>query len=101
MRQHGDRASDGQFGPRAIAATPVRATSTSPIGRISSMNWSILVGAAGEFEDEALGGRVDDAGAKRVGRGAAPPSRFSPLPRNLDHREFALDRSGAFDASCR
>src|ERR1017187_4263252 len=29
-------------GPRVIAATPVRATSTRPIGRMSSTNWSIL-----------------------------------------------------------
>ena len=70
---------------------PVRDTSTSPSGSISSTNCSILLALAGDLEHEALGGGVDHAGAEGVGQ----PQRLDPvlaLARDLHHGQFALDR---------
>src|SRR5215470_16988926 len=53
-----------------------------------------LVGFAGELEHEALGGRIDDAGAEGVGQ----PQRLYPAfagALDLDHGELALDRLAA------
>src|SRR5262249_53873595 len=50
-----------------------------------------LLGGAGDLEHEALGARVDDTGAERVGE----PQRLDPvvaLAAHLDHGELALDR---------
>ena len=78
-------------GPREIAATPVRDTSTRPSGSIRLTNWSILSLRAGDLEDEALDRGVDHARPEGVGE----PQRLDPvlaLAAHLDHRELALDR---------
>ena len=79
-------------GPREIAATPVRETSTRPIGRISSTKSSILRGAPVSLEDEALDRRVDHLGAERLGEAQRLDPVFA-LAAHLDHRQFALDRA--------
>ena len=78
-------------GPREIATTPVRDTSTRPSGSIRLTNWSILLARAGDLEDEALDRGVDHARAERVGE-AQRLDAVVALAAHLDHRELALDR---------
>src|ERR1700732_1267992 len=70
------------FGPRDMAATPVRDTSTRPIGRMRSMNWSILptapVSSNTKLSIEASITRARKASASRKAS-----SRSVPLPTTL------------------
>src|SRR5208282_1446597 len=50
-----------------------------------------LLGGAGDLEDEALGGGVDDAGAEGVGEAERLHAVIAGAA-HLDHGEFALDR---------
>ena len=79
--------------PRAMAATPVRATSTRPSGRISAMKASTFSGGAGELEDEALERGVDHLGAEDLG-GAHRLDALLAGARDLDERELALRPTG-------
>ena len=77
-------------GPRLIAATPVRDTSTSPKGRIRSTKRVDLGGRAGDLEDKTGLGGIDGAGAEGIGHA----QRLDPLlagARHLDQRHLALD----------
>ena len=77
--------------PRAMAATPVRETSTRPTAVISLMKRSTSSRRAGELEDERGQRRIQGAGAE----GGGEAHRLDPmvaLADDLDEAQLALDR---------
>ena len=80
-------------GPRAMATTPVRPTSTRPSGCIRLMKASIFSRRAGHLEDEALDRGIDHAGAEDVGEAQRLDALLAGA-RDLDQRQLALDDAG-------
>ena len=78
-------------GPREIATTPVRDTSTSPSGTISVDELVDLVGFAGDLEDEALGRRIDHARPEGIGQAQRLDAVLARAA-HLDQRQLALER---------
>ena len=77
-------------GPRVIAATPVRDTSTSPIGRIRSTKWSILE-AAPVISKMKLSVEASTTRPRKRFREAQRLLPVLAAAGHLDHRQLALD----------
>src|ERR1700730_19063202 len=71
-----------EFGPRDMAATPVRDTSTRPIGRMRSMNWSILP-TAPVSSNTKLSIQASITRARKASASRKASSRSVPLPTTL------------------
>src|SRR5258706_657551 len=84
--QSGGHGSEGMTyiasGPREMAATPVRDTSTSPSGRISSTKLSILAGAP-VISNTKLEWVVSTGRARKASAMRSASTRFSPVPATL------------------
>src|SRR5262249_52796220 len=77
-------------GPRPIATTPVRETSTKPSGIISATKLSILSLAPVISNTKPPGGASDPGGGEGAGA-RGPPQGVPPLPAPLAQGEPALD----------
>ena len=86
----GANSDSGPFGPAHHADDAGAADFDQPQFAHQGDEAVDLVGRAGDFEDEAFGGGVDEPGAEDIGEA----QRLDPLfarAGDLDQRQFALD----------